>query len=161
MSSDERRETRAMKKRFRFEKLEVWQEARAFNAAVYRLSRAWPRDEVFALTSQVRRAATSVAANIAEGAGRNSDADFGRFLEQAYGSLMETVSHLYLALDQSYVDEAALDELLASVDRLAARIVALNQSLSVAHTKTPFARKRAFAPSSLDPRPSTPSAHEG
>lgn len=146
-----------MKKRFRFEKLEVWQEARAFNAAVYRLSRAWPREEVFALTSQVRRAAASVAANIAEGAGRNSDADFARFLEQAYGSLMETASHLFLALDEAYVNDAALDEVLTAADRLAARLVALNQSLNLTHTKTPFARKQSFRPSTLVTRPSTPS----
>src|SRR5690606_31048270 len=155
--NDECRKTRVMKKRFRFEKLEVWQEARAFNAAVFRLSRSWPRDEMFAPTSQVRRAASSVATNIAEGAGRNSDADFARFLEQAYGSLMETASHLFLALDQTYVAETALDELHALADRLAARIVALNQSLDVRHTKTPFGRKRLVGPSPLVPRPSTSS----
>ena len=98
---------------------------------------------MYGLTSQVRRAGSSVVANIAEGSGRNSDPDFARFLEQAYGSLMETASHFYLALDENYVDEEELNPLLEQASALAGRIVALNHSLVVAHTKTPFARQRA------------------
>ncbi len=81
-----------MKPRFRFEKLEVWQLARALNKLVYAMSRAFPKEEMFALTSQIRQASTSVSSNIAEGSGRNSDTDFAHFLEIAYGSLMEVVS---------------------------------------------------------------------
>jgi hypothetical protein len=69
---------------FRFEKLEAWQLARAFNKAVYAVSKKFPKDESFALTAQLRRASISVSSNIAEGAGRNSDADFAHFLEIAY-----------------------------------------------------------------------------
>ena len=81
-----------MKTRFRFEKLEVWQEARKINQVIYRLTRKFPREELFAMTSQIRRASISVSSNIAEGSGRNSDKDFAHFLEQAYGSLMEVAS---------------------------------------------------------------------
>ena len=131
-----------MKHRFRFEKLEVWQEARLFNRRAYLLARSFPREEQFALTTQVRRASSSIAANIAEGSGRNSGADFARFLEQAYGSLMETVSHFFLALDEGNISEPDFEPVLEVADALAARIVALNRSLSATHTKTPFVRQQ-------------------
>ena len=98
---------------------------------------------MYGLTSQVCRASSSVVANIAEGSGRNSDPDFARFLEPAYGSLMETASHFYLALDENYLDEAELDPGLEQASALAGRLVALNHSLGVTHTKTPFGRPRA------------------
>jgi len=141
-----------MRTRFRFEKLEVWQEARSINHTVYRLTRAFPDHELFAMTSQIRRAAISVSSNIAEGAGRNSDRDFAHFLEQAYGSLMETASLFYLALDEDYVSEPDLNPVFDNFERTAKRIVSLNHSLQVKSSKTPFERKN---PPTLDPRPST------
>jgi four helix bundle protein len=141
-----------MKTRFRFEKLEVWQEARKINQSVYRLTRGFPRDEMFAMTSQLRRAAVSIAANIAEGAGRNSDKDFAHFLEQAYGSLMEVAAIFYLALDAGYANSNELELFFDELERLAKRIAALNRSLSIFTSKTPFARAKSPA---LDPRPST------
>src|SRR5471030_1787088 len=98
--------------KFRFEKLDVWHEARAVNHLTYQVTKAFPKHEVFAMTSQLRRGAVSISANIAEGAGRNSDRDFAHFLEQAYGSLMEVVSILYLAADENYMSKMELDPLL-------------------------------------------------
>jgi four helix bundle protein len=141
-----------MKTRFRFEKLEVWQEARKINQIIYQLTRNFPREELFAMTSQIRRASTSVSSNIAEGSGRNSDKDFAHFLEQAYGSLMEVASTFYLALDEGYVKEQDLDPVFEKLERLAKRTASLNRSLSVPTSKTPFSRAKAHA---LDPRPST------
>jgi four helix bundle protein len=141
-AKDESRAPATMKQRFRFEKLGVWQDARTLYRTVSRIARKFPHDEMYGLTSQLRRASSSVTANIAEGSGRNSDPDFARFLEQAYGSLMETASHLYLALDEHYIDEAELDPVLEQASVLAARLVALNRSLAVTHSKTPFARRR-------------------
>ncbi|MGB7749724.1 MAG: four helix bundle protein [Verrucomicrobiia bacterium] len=141
-----------MKTRFRFEKLEVWQEARKINQVIYRLTRKFPREELFAMTSQIRRAFISVSSNIAEDSGRNSDKDFAHFLEQAYGSLMEVASNSYLALDEGCVKESDLDPLFDELERLAKRIASLNRSLFVATSKTPFTRTRSPA---LDPRPST------
>ena len=114
---------------FRFERIDAWQLARSFNKSVYRAARGFPKEEMFALTSQIRRASVSVSSNIAEGSGRNSDADFAHFLEIAYGSLMEVVSQLYLGLDQGYVRTAQLDELMAEADVLASKIVALSKAL--------------------------------
>jgi four helix bundle protein len=141
-----------IKMKFRFEKLDVWHEARAINRSIYRITKAFPKHEMFAMTSQLRRATISISANIAEGAGRNSDKDFAHFLEQAYGSLMEVVSILYLAADEIYVSKMELDPLLDDLEKLAKRIAALNRSLEVKTSKTPFVRRNGLT---LDPRPST------
>jgi four helix bundle protein len=129
-----------MKPRFRFEKLTVWQHARSLNRMVYQLTKDFPKQELFAVTSQIRRATVSVSANIAEGSGRNSDRDFAHFLEQAYGSLMEVASLFYLALDQRYVAQDAADGLFAEVEIIAKGLAALNRSLRVDQSKTPFSR---------------------
>jgi four helix bundle protein len=120
---------RSVRRTFRFEKIEAWQLARAFNKAVYRAARGFPKEEMFALTSQMRRASVSVSSNIAEGSGRNSDADFAHFLEIAYGSLMEVVSQLFIALDESYLTELQFEALAEEADVLASKIVALSKSL--------------------------------
>lgn len=117
------------KVRFRFERIEAWQMARQFNRAVYQASRKFPQDEKFGLTSQIRRASVSISSNIAEGSGRNSDVDFAHFLEIAYGSLMETVSQLFLAMDESYISSKSFEGLANDADLLAAKIVALSKSL--------------------------------
>jgi four helix bundle protein len=141
-----------MKTRFRFEKLEVWQEARKINQVIYQLTRKFLREELFAMTSQIHRASISVSSNIAEGSGRNSDKDFAHFLEQAYGSLMEVASNFYLALDEGYVKETDLEPLFDELERLAKRTASLNCSLFVPTSKTPFNRTKSPA---LDPRRST------
>lgn len=118
-----------MKPMFRFEKIEAWQRAREFNAVIYNVLRGFPKEELFALTAQLRRASISISSNIAEGSGRNSDAGFAHFLEIAYGSLMETVSQLFLAFDQEYLSEAQLNPLLEEANSLAGMIVGLSKSL--------------------------------
>lgn len=115
--------------RFRFEKIEVWQMARRFNRAIYGVTRNFPDEEKFGLTAQIRRSSVSISSNIAEGSGRNSDTDFSHFLEIAYGSLMEAISQLFLALDESFVTEDTFDRLTADGDLLASKIVALSKSL--------------------------------
>jgi four helix bundle protein len=142
-----------MSARFRFEKLTVWQEARALNVLVYRITRSFPSHEVYAMTSQIRRASVSVSSNIAEGAGRNSDRDFAPFLEQSYASLMEVASLFYLALDENYLSKVDFQLLLEKIESLAKQVAALNRSLSVINSKTPFARR--VPNPTLDPRPST------
>ena len=83
-----------------FEDLVVWQKAHQFALAVYRLTRAFPRSEVYGLTSQFRRAAVSIAANIAEGFRKRGNADKGRFLNIAQGSLEE--SRYYLIFNSRF-----------------------------------------------------------
>ncbi|MFA5057278.1 MAG: four helix bundle protein [Opitutaceae bacterium] len=136
--------------RFRFEKLDVWQDARRLNRETCGLTQVFPVEELPALTSQARRAAVSISANIAEGSGCNSDRDFARFLGQSYGSAMELASHLYLARDLGYLSVQSLESALDHVHHLAIRIAALNRSLGVGASKVRLAR-----PSTLDSRPST------
>src|SRR6266851_5353612 len=90
---------------FKFEKLDVWQKAIDFADLVYDLSRAFPSDERFGLTNQMRRAAVSVSSNIAEGSARISNADFARFIEIATGSLFEVVSKSTIAKRQGYLSD--------------------------------------------------------
>ena len=144
-----------MKIRFRFEKLTVWQEARRLNRQVYTLARKLPETERFGLISQLRRAVVSVSANIAEGSGRNSDKDFAHFLEQSYGSLMETASLLYLAQDERFLKAEELDPVLDKIEELGKQIAALNRSLVFSGSKTPFPRTTTVRPPALVSRPST------
>jgi four helix bundle protein len=75
----------------------VWQQAMDLAVAVYKLTKAWPKDELYGLTSQTRRAATSVPANIAEGYGRENRGSYQQFLRIAQGSLKELETHLLIA----------------------------------------------------------------
>src|SRR6266496_1634192 len=85
-----------------FRELKVWEKAHHVALAAYRETAAFPKPELYGLTSQIRRAAASIAANIAEGAGKNSNADFARFLQIALGSASELEYHLLLAKDLGY-----------------------------------------------------------
>lgn len=114
---------------FRFEKLAVWQKAFEFADAVYAITKSFPTDERFGLTSQMRRAAVSISSNIAEGSGRGSDKDFARFVEIAYGSLMEVVSQSQVALRQSLLDQLARDALYHRAEELARMLSGLKNSL--------------------------------
>ncbi|RMH79046.1 MAG: four helix bundle protein [Actinomyces sp.] len=87
-----------------FKNLKVWEKAHRLTLDVYRATEGFPRDERFGLTGQLRRAAASIATNIAEGCGRDSDAELGRFVAMAAGSTSETEYHLLLARDLGYLD---------------------------------------------------------
>lgn len=114
---------------FGFEKLEAWRLAIEYSNDIYRVTRAFPTDERFGLTSQVRRSAVSVAANVAEGSGRFSRKDFTRFVEIAYGSLMETVTHLTIAEQQGFLARQDHEQLRERADRLARMLSGLRGSL--------------------------------
>jgi four helix bundle protein len=129
------------KTQFRFEKLTVWQSSRRLAGEIYSLTKAFPKDELFGLTGQLRRAAISVASNIAEGSGRNSDADFAHFLEMAYGSAAEVASLLYIAADAGHLTLETRDALLGLTAEVTAQLSALNRTLSVTRSKTPFDRR--------------------
>ncbi|MDM7999338.1 MAG: four helix bundle protein [Dehalococcoidia bacterium] len=92
-----------------------------YKRQIYQVSRGFPDHERNGLTPQLRRAAVSVASNIAEGAGRTSDADFARFLEIAYGSLMEATCQVRLAFELGYTDRdhiETLKEAAAEISRM-------------------------------------------
>jgi four helix bundle protein len=82
-----------------FRELKVWVKSHQLTMSVYRVTRSFPKDELYGLTSQIRRSCSSIPANIAEGCGRGSDADLARFLQIAMGSASELEYHLFLAFE--------------------------------------------------------------
>ena len=103
------------------ERLEVWERAVDFVVRIYRMTESFPREEKFGLTSQIRRAAVSVPANIAEGAARQSSKEFNYFLSIAQGSVSELATEILIARRLGYVDEQTYlidDDELASIGRM-------------------------------------------
>ena len=92
-------------------KLEVWKKAHALTLRLYRDTERFPKAELFTLTSQIRRASSSIGANLAEGCGRAGDGDLHRYISIAIGSSSELDYHLLLARDLGYLSTASADEL--------------------------------------------------
>ena len=116
---------------FNFERLEVWQKAIEYADLVYNVTRDFPSDERFGLTSQLRRSAVSVAANIAEGSSRSSKADMARFIEIAYGSLLESVTHLEIAKRQQFIGAANYAEAYGRAETLARMLSGLRRTIKL------------------------------
>lgn len=101
--------------------LVVWQKAVSFVDRVYDMTEAFPKHELYGLSSQVRRASVSVPSNIAEGNGRGTTQDYIRSLNTSYGSLMEVDTQMHVAMRRSYItanDEAGLTEQLSEIARM-------------------------------------------
>jgi four helix bundle protein len=101
---------------FNFEKLEVWQKAIQFAELVYQTTKAFPSEERFGLTNQIRRAAVSISSNIAEGSSRQSRTDFARYVEIATGSLFECASQAFLSKQLGFLSEPDFNELTAAAE---------------------------------------------
>lgn len=112
-----------------FEQLTVWQESQDFAVMVYKMTKSFPKDELFALTNQLRRAASSISANIAEGFGRKTNKDKLHFYTIAYGSLLEVKNFLYLSAKLDYVTNEQLDAALLHTVRCQKLINASKKSL--------------------------------
>jgi four helix bundle protein len=110
-----------------FKELKVWQKAHAMTIAVYGTTRTFPREELYGLTSQLRRSAASIGANIAEGCGRRSDGEMARFLQIARGSASEIEYHFMLARDLQYLHEEEFRGLSCQADELQRMLTALIQ----------------------------------
>ena len=107
-----------MEQSFYFENIIAWQKAHAFVLLVYQYTKAFPQEELFALTSQFRRAAVSIEANIAEGCKKVSKAEKLRFMNISEGSLEECRDYIFLARDLKYIDEDAFLVLKNSSDQV-------------------------------------------
>ena len=106
--------------------LKVWEKAHALTLDVYKTSMLFPREEMYGLTGQMRRASASIAANIAEGSCRKGDSDFARFLQIAMGSASELEYHLLLARDLELLkslDYERLSEEMCEVKRMLASLI--------------------------------------
>jgi four helix bundle protein len=123
----------------KYRELKVWQRAMTLTVAIYRETRNWPQDERFGLINQIRRAATSIPLNIAEGAGNDSDKEFRRFLQIALRSTYEVMTTMEIACNLDFLSREYGDSLLEEADEIAAMIVGLMKSLGWRnrHTKRP------------------------
>ena len=108
-----------------FRNLEVWKKSHALTLSVYESTSQFPREEIYGLTSQIRRACASIPINIAEGSGRESAADFARFLQIAVGSASETEYLILLAHDLKYITAAQHTELMVATVRIRKMLITL------------------------------------
>ncbi|MHB8883200.1 MAG: four helix bundle protein [Thermodesulfovibrionales bacterium] len=98
-----------------FRELQVWKKSHALTVAIYKATTIFPKEEIYGLTSQMRRAAVSVAANIAEGCGRGGKADFARFIQMALGSASELEYLLLLSCEIQYLNDSEYEKLSSEV----------------------------------------------
>jgi four helix bundle protein len=108
-----------------YKELKVWEKAHKFTLSVYEVSKTFPKDELYSLTNQLRRAASSIPANIAEGSGKNTQAEFAHFLTIALGSANESEYFLILSKDLNYLNQNKFSELYNSINEIKAILISL------------------------------------
>jgi len=116
-------------KKHNFRNLKIYRRAIEFAVEIYKHSTAFPKEELYGLTSQIRRAVTSISLNIAEGSGSNSEREFKRFLEIALRSDYEVMTCLEIALKLKYCGKEDVEKLIAEADEIAAMIAGFSKSL--------------------------------
>ena len=114
---------------FSFERLNVWQKARALTKKIYDLTSKFPKEEDFCLTNQIRRAAISICSNLAEGSSRRSNKDQQHLYQISYSSLMELYNQLLIAKDLGYINKDDLHELRDDVQHISILHTRLRESL--------------------------------
>jgi four helix bundle protein len=108
-----------------YKDLKVWEKSHAFTIKVYEASKFFPKEELYGLTSQLRRAASSIPANVAEGCGRRTNDDFARHLNIALGSANEAEYFLVLAKDSGYLKNTDNENLFTTINEIKAMLIAL------------------------------------
>ena len=114
---------------FKFEKLIVWQKAVDLSSVIHELTKSFPKDELFILTSQIKRAADSVSLNIAEGSTGQSNAEFKKFIGYALRSNIEVVGCIYLAQKRNLIDLESFDKIYNQCEEILVMLNALRNSL--------------------------------
>ncbi|MGG9963490.1 four helix bundle protein [Ferruginibacter sp. SUN106] len=113
-----------------YKDLKVWEKAHEFTLKVYDITKSFPKEEIYSLTNQLRRAASSIPANIAEGCGKNSQADFANFLNIGLGSANESEYYLLLSKDLLYLKSEIFEILNKIINEIKAMLIALINSKS-------------------------------
>ncbi|MFA5029418.1 MAG: four helix bundle protein [Patescibacteria group bacterium] len=116
---------------FRFESLEIWKEAINFSSSTYKITRQFPKEELFSLSSQLNRAAISISANIAEGSASDSVKEFRMFLNISIRSGVEVISELFIAKERSYLSDEEFGELYNTGELLIRRISSFRNQLKL------------------------------
>lgn len=101
-----------------YEHLKIWRESVELASLIYKITKKFPKSEIFGIVSQLRRAVVSIPSNVAEGSGRNSPKDFCRFIDIAIGSLNETESLLVVSLKLEYLSNEEFNELMCKIKEL-------------------------------------------
>ena len=112
-----------------FKDLKVWEKAHLFTLSIYNVTKSFPREEIYSLTNQLRRAASSIPANIAEGCGKNSKADLANFLNISLGSANEAEYFLILSKDLNYLPLLLFNELDDTINQIKAILISLIQKV--------------------------------
>ena len=113
-----------------FKKYDIWKLSHVFTLKIYELTKLFPKDELYGIVSQIRRASSSIPTNISEGCGRTSDAEFNRFLTIALGSASEVEYLIILSKDLNYIDENSFTELNQEINTIKRKIHTLKQKLN-------------------------------
>lgn len=113
-----------------FRKYDVWQLSHQLVLEIYKIAKNFPKEELFNITSQLRRAVVSVPTNISEGCGRNSDKEFSQFLNIAIGSISETEYLIILSTDLQLIDENLSNSLLEKINQIKSKLYSLRQKLN-------------------------------
>lgn len=108
-----------------FRQLRVWEEAHLLTLKIYQITKDFPKEELFTLTNQIRRASSSIPTNIAEGCGRETSKDYAHFLQIALGSSFELDYQILLVKDLKYIDEKSFLELNDKVDKIKRQLAIL------------------------------------
>lgn len=121
---------------YSFEKLEVWKLGRKIRNQIYEITRTFPDEEKFGVTSQIRRSSTGVTDNLAEGSGRASNLDRAHFTNIAYSSALETINQLITSFDRNYISEEIYERMRIQMDELINKLNSfykhqLNEGISV------------------------------
>ena len=112
-----------------FKELKVWQKSYKLCLKVYKITKKFPKTEVYSFTSQMRRAALSIPCNIAEGYGRKTTPDYLRFLYMSYGSICELETQILLSGDLEYIETESLSELQSDIGEVERMLKALIKSI--------------------------------
>lgn len=112
-----------------FRNLKVWEKGHRLTLAIYRYTSSYPKEELYGLTSQMRRSSSSIPSNIAEGCGRNSQPQFARFLNIAFGSASELEYQIILSKDLGFIEEERFDKLFEKVTEIKKMLSSLMQQV--------------------------------
>ncbi len=117
--------------KYYFEKLIVWQDAKALVVMIYTISKGFPKYEVYGLASQLQRAAVSITANIAEGTSRSTSKDQANFSTMAFSSAMEVLNLVIISKELGYIDVEAYEGIRQQIDKVANKINALRKKQKI------------------------------
>ncbi|MBN1820677.1 MAG: four helix bundle protein [Prolixibacteraceae bacterium] len=114
----------------KFKELKVWQKAIAFVTEVYEVTKQFPQDELYGITSQIRRSSVSIPSNIAEGAGRRTKKEFSHFLDISRGSTYELETQLIISKNLDFINETSFSEIIFELEEIQKMITGLQKSLN-------------------------------